>query len=557
MKFINALKLSQENNYQNNIDVISSFNFEYYKYFFNAYFKKHRINLKINDLFTNNLELNLLNYKSKNTLWIFLDWINLNPSFSFRSNKECNNFNLTEDKKIQNNLIHIINKLSYKVKEILIFAPHTRTINDYFEEINFSKSFNTINLWNSFLQKLKNLDNKKIKCVNSDLSRFEICSESIFRSNTPINIDNIQIYVKKILEIIISKSFNKKLIITDLDDTLWDGTLGDVGSEFVSWEQNDKGFKHLYFQKMLYEANKNGKILAIASKNNFENVNKVFKRKNFFLKKKYWSSIQCSWEPKSVMVSKILKELNLGEDSFIFIDNNNFELKEVRSNFPDADYLMFPKENIEFMSFVKKFYSFFKKQNSKEDTIRAQSYEAMKALNKNSSNIETFLKKIKMRCNISKVIDKNEERPFELINKTNQFNLNGIRINESDWYKFFSRNYFILKYELEDNIANHGIIGVLVCKRKNKKLIISSLVLSCRVFSRGMETVFLKSILELSNRLNLETIEFEYKKTSKNSLVKNFFSEHSIKNYKINSNFKINSTFFGKIDNFRVIQPKK
>jgi len=299
---------------------------------------------------------------------------------------------------------------------------------------------------------------------------------------------------------------------------------------------------------MLKESYLSGKILAIASKNEILNLNKVFKRNDFILKKKYWSSIQCNWKPKSEMIYNILKELNLGESSFLFIDNNEFELKEVERKFPKASYLKFPEENIEFMNFIKLFYSHFKINNTKENQIRNKSYQALKIMSKNSSNIGNFLKKINMRCLISRVRDKNELRPLELINKTNQFNLNGIRLSENDWYKYFNKNFHILKFDLRDNIAEHGVIGILVTQIKNGQLNVLNLVLSCRVFSRGVEIVILKSLIKIAIKNNLDLIKFNFKKTSKNFLVEKFLGKNLIKNSFIDiKKFKLNDKFLGKI----------
>ncbi len=548
MKFLNAIKLSQENNYKNYINIISSFNFDNYKYFLNAYFKKFKIDLKIKNTFSNNIEINLLNYSDKSSLWIFLDWSDLISSASFRSNDECKNFTDIKFGNKNENIIKIIDKLSRKVSEILIFAPHTTLINDYASQLSFSNKFNSIELWNSFLKKIDKTNNKKIKCVNESFNKFEICTENLFRSNTPIDIKSIEKYSINIASLILKNKFNKKLIITDLDDTLWRGTLGDKGAKFVSWEQDNETFKFLYYQKMLKESYFNGKILAIASKNEISNLNNVFKRRDFILKKNYWSSIQCSWKPKSEMIYDILQELNLGEDSFLFIDNTEFELKEVKRQFPKANYLKFPEENIKFINFVKEFYSYLKINNTKENLIRNKSYQALKIINKNSTNIDSFLKKINMRCLVSRVVDKNEERPLELINKTNQFNLNGIRLNENDWYKYFKKNYHIMKFNLNDNIAKHGIIGILVSQIKGDQLNILSLVLSCRVFSRGMELVFLKSLIRLAIKNKVKVIKFNFKKTNKNFLVEEFFKKYSIKNFKIDlKKFKLNQKFLGEI----------
>ena len=166
-----------------------------------------------------------------------------------RSNNYCNNIS---DLKLNHNfideLINILNKLSDQVLEILVFAPHTRLINDYVSILNFKNSLNSIGLWNSFLMKFGKIKNRNIKIINEKLNSFEICTENLFRSNTPLNIDNINTFTDQ-LTFVYRPNLNKKLIITDLDDTLWKGTLGESGSTIVSWEKDTETFKHLYYQR--------------------------------------------------------------------------------------------------------------------------------------------------------------------------------------------------------------------------------------------------------------------------------------------------------------------
>jgi FkbH-like protein len=547
LNLLETIKFSKKNNSNATVDVISSFNFDYYKYFFNANFFKKNINLKINKTYTNQLKLNMINYpnNSKSELWIFIDWSDLIPSSSLRlESVRTEKINLKFNKKNQDELIKIILQISKKTKKILVFAPHTVLLNDCILSLNFANRLESLSTWNIFVQKIKKKNN--IKIVNKDFNSYSICTESLFRSNTPINLQDLENYTDRLSELF-QKRVNKKLIITDLDDTLWRGTLGENGPHGVSWEKETNSFKHLYYQNMLREIHSNGKIIAIASKNEIINLSKVFKRKDFFLKK-HFSSIQCSWLPKSQMISNILKELNLGEDSFLFIDNNKFELEEVKRNFPKAEYLLFPEENIDFIKFIKNFYKNFSLVSSEDDKLRNRSYEALKIINKNKLNLNEFLKKINMTCFCARVKNMGESRAFELINKTNQFNLNGTRIDEADKNKYFSKNYFIFKFSLKDKLADHGTIGVVIFKKQGLIFNIEHMVLSCRVFSRNAESVFLKIIINLAKQYKIKKVYFNYKKTLKNKLIKDFFSENLIKNNIINiSKYTLVNKFLGKI----------
>lgn len=549
LNLVEAIKLSENNHSKITINVISSFNFDYYKYFLNANFFYKKIDFKISKTYSNQLKLNLLNYSnnSKSELWIFIDWIDLIPHISLRSDSfETANSNLKFKKKNINELINILLKIGKK-KRILIFAPHTNLVSDHILNINFDNKLESLSIWNFFIKKIEKNKINNIKLVNKEFNKYDICTESLYRSNTPINMMNLGNYANNLSEIF-KKKYNKKLIITDLDGTLWRGVLGESGASAVSWERESNSFKHLYYQKMLREIYQKGKILAIASKNEIFNVEKVFARQDLLLKKKYFSSIKCSWTPKSQMINDILKELNLGDDSFLFIDDSKFELEEVKKNFPKAEYLLFPEENIDFINFIKEFYKNFNFTTNKDDRLRNKSYKALKKVNENKSNLNNFLENIDMVCRATRLKDENDNRAFELINKTNQFNLNGIRIYEENKKKYFLKNYFIIKFSLIDKLADHGTIGVVICKKKEHNMYVEFMVLSCRVFSRNVESVFLKVILNLAKKYEIKNIYFNYNKTNKNSLVKEFFLKNLIKKNSIDIvKFVFSNNFLGKI----------
>jgi aromatic ring-opening dioxygenase LigB subunit len=158
LNLLEIIKFSEKNNSNATVDVISSFNFDYYKYFFNANFFKKNINLKINKTYTNQLKLNMINYhnNSKSELWIFIDWSDLIPSSSLRlESVRTEKINLKFNKKNQDELIKIILQISKKTKKILIFAPHTVLLNDCISSLNFANRLEPLSTWNIFVQKIE------------------------------------------------------------------------------------------------------------------------------------------------------------------------------------------------------------------------------------------------------------------------------------------------------------------------------------------------------------------------------------------------------------------
>ena len=168
MNLIKAVSLAELNKSNNKISVVSSFNFQYYKYFLNAFFYKNKINLKIDRLFSENLELDLLkNLKSRTeNIWFFVDWCDLLASSSLRTNFK--NFNIFEKKNIKSidNLIKIINRFSEINTKISIFSPHTKLLYDNIFLINYKNTLPSVDAWHYFKNKISYLKKKKIKFFN-------------------------------------------------------------------------------------------------------------------------------------------------------------------------------------------------------------------------------------------------------------------------------------------------------------------------------------------------------------------------------------------------------
>ena len=154
-----------------------------------------------------------------------------------------------------------------------------------------------------------------------------------------------------------------------------------------------------------------------------------------------------------------------------------------------------------------------------------------------------------MVCTFKIVSDHLEERPLELINKTNQFNLNGNRINTLNWRNYFDRNKFVIKGNLKDKLADHGTVIVLTVEINKDIVILKNLVISCRVFSRNIEDTIFVLLNLIRKKNNCSKIIFNYKENYKNHLVKEWLEKLEILNNQINltsiKNFK--NRFIGKV----------
>jgi len=321
----------------------------------------------------------------------------------------------------------------------------------------------------------------------------------------------------------------KKGLITDLDDTLWRGILGEAGIEGVSWDLDHHSQMHAFYQRMLAALAGEGVLLGIASKNERDLVEAALDRKDLALPPDAFFPLEVSWGPKSEAVSRILKTWNVGPDSIVFIDDSPLELAEVKASHPNVECIQFPtKKSTAIYDLALRLRDLFGKSALlEEDFIRAESirrsysrasdYEAAKGAPAD------FLDDL--RAEISFHFDKSplDPRALELVNKTNQFNLNGRRYTEVSWQTYV-RNpaTFLLIASYKDKFGPLGKVAVLAGREDGKKLHVDTWVMSCRAFSRRIEFACLGELLA---RFDADEIEFDFVKTERNGPLREFLTE--------------------------------
>lgn len=305
-----------------------------------------------------------------------------------------------------------------------------------------------------------------------------------------------------------SMSAEKKLIITDLDNTFWSGIIGDDGFENISFDESIKGKVHWLYQKLLFNEYLNGVQICACSKNDPEVIKEAFSKCSFIFPAENFTIIKANWLPKSENIKNILKEINLTAESAVFIDDNLMELEEVQTNIQGLTCIQFPKNSNSIEEFLNKIHkNFLRPRPMTSIDQRRNSYATLNIVNEKRSSLDdnqyiSFLKSLEMKLSIEKIRPSNEERAFELLNKTNQFNLTGNRIGQNEFKKVVDQSWVI---SLTDRQTDHGIIGVLIIDDNT----IKQFVLSCRVFSRRVEDEVLKFAHEKANHIL-------YMKTDKN-----------------------------------------
>ena len=320
----------------------------------------------------------------------------------------------------------------------------------------------------------------------------------------------------------------KKGLITDLDDTLWFGLVGEIGHEQVSWDLASHSQLHGLYQQMLRALAEAGVLIAVASKNSPEVAAQALSRSDLILSKDQIFPVEIHWEAKSGSVARILKAWNIGADSVVFVDDSPMELAEVQAAYPSMECVLFPKSDLPAgLALLHRLRDLFgKPQLSAEDSYRLQSIrQGQQFAELQSSNpcLEDLLASAEATVSLEYNPPASDKRVVELVNKTNQFNLNGRRFTEAEWHqRLQAPGSFALGVSYQDKFGPLGKIAVVLGKQEADSLTIEAWVMSCRAFSRRIEH---QTIARLFERFAVKEFVFDFAPTAKNKPVSDFLKE--------------------------------
>lgn len=323
-----------------------------------------------------------------------------------------------------------------------------------------------------------------------------------------------------------------KAIVVDLDNTLYKGVLGEDGIKGI---QLTEGHKKL--QEQLKKLAEKGFFLCVASKNDDRDVRDMFKaRKDFPLKESDFSIISASWDEKANSISEMLRILNIGVDSVLFIDDNIGELTSVLFAFPQIRVLH-AKDDAEITSEMLSFYpGLLKLRTQSEDKIRSADTKANIEREKIRGQMskEDYIKSLKMKLTFDFNNYSMTNRVFELANKTNQFIFNYKRYSYAEVERLMQeKDSLVLTVSLSDKLSDSGIIGVCVALNKKECVEIEEFFVSCRALGRGIDNIIvLGAINEAVKYFNSEKLKVIFKKGERNVPAEMFVKEH-LNNYTI------------------------
>jgi len=322
----------------------------------------------------------------------------------------------------------------------------------------------------------------------------------------------------------------KKCLVLDLDNTLWGGVIGDDGIGGIKLGQGDpEGEAYLEFQRYVRSLRQRGVLLAVCSKNNHDTAMSVFRdHTEMALRPEDVACFMINWSDKAANIRAIAKELNIGVDSLVFVDDNPAERAIVRQLVPEVAVPELPADVTGYIRAIEQHRYFQTLSVGAEDLKRTEFYQAdaaRKAAQSSVADMESFLRSLQMTARIEPINSANLERSAQLIQRSNQFNLTTRRRSVAELTRLMENpDWITVTISLSDRFGDNGLISVILACQVGKALEIDTWLMSCRVLKRGVEQAALNHLLELARLRGLESLRGEYIPTSKNALVRDHYA---------------------------------
>lgn len=311
-----------------------------------------------------------------------------------------------------------------------------------------------------------------------------------------------------------------KVLVLDCDNTLWGGVIGEDGIAGIALTQ---GF--LGLQRYAIAQQEKGILICLASKNAERDVLDVFEqRPDMELKSENIISYRIDWKPKSDNISSLARELNLGLDSFVFIDDNPIECAQLRATLPQVVTLQLPPEH-QIERFLAHLWVFDKLAVTSEDKRRTSLYRenaARQQLEEAATDIADFVASLGLLIDISDPTNDEWPRVAQLTQRTNQFNFTTLRRAEPEMRALQADGSLVLRVTVKDRFGDYGLVGEIVANTGGTGLVVDTLLLSCRVLGRGVEHAMLRRLGEIAAERGLTHVNLRYTPTPKNEPARAF-----------------------------------
>ncbi|MFC1459323.1 HAD-IIIC family phosphatase [Microvirga arabica] len=330
-----------------------------------------------------------------------------------------------------------------------------------------------------------------------------------------------------------TRGLSKKLLVLDLDNTLWGGVIGDDGLEGIVLGQGSAtGEAYVAFQRYVKSLSERGVILAVSSKNETAIVEAAFNdHPEMVLRQSDIAALEASWGDKPTALRKIARDLNVGLDSLVFFDDNPVERDLMRQTLPMVAVPEVPEAVERYIACLGDAGYFEAVAFTGDDRQRTTQYKAnsrRRELEASTTDLEGYLRSLEMRLTVSSFAPVDVPRITQLINKTNQFNVTTRRYSEAEVTSIMSNpNALSFAARLDDCFGSNGIISIVfghLITRDNVCVFdIDTWLMSCRVLGRSVESALLAVVASTTRRAGAERMIGHYRPTSKNMIVQDLF----------------------------------
>lgn len=335
--------------------------------------------------------------------------------------------------------------------------------------------------------------------------------------------------IGRILAAKVGKS--RRVLVLDLDNTLWSGVIGDDGLEGIVLGQGSAaGEAHLAVQRIAKAYAGRGVILCVASKNTHDIAMEVFRRHpDMVLREDDIAATQINWNDKASNIRALAQTLNLGLESFVFLDDNPVERKQVRGELPEVAIPELPADPADWPVVLQGAGYFEQISFTDEDRKRGQFYKSMAERNQvaaEAGDTDAFLRSLNTELSISPFDAIGRKRIAQLISKSNQFNLTTRRYGEQEVEALeHDADAVTMQMRLSDIFGDAGMISVVVGRKREDALDIEAWLMSCRVLGRRVQEAALAALVDRARDMGASRLTGDYLPTPRNGIVADHYDD--------------------------------
>lgn len=314
----------------------------------------------------------------------------------------------------------------------------------------------------------------------------------------------------------------RKVVVVDCDNTLWKGVVGEVGPEGIEIEEH-----HRQLQLALDRLSRSGVLVCLCSKNEESDVWRVFEtRSDFLLRREQVVAAMIDWQPKSENVRRLASRLNLGLDSFVFLDDNPVECAEVAAACPEVLTLNWPLESARALKLLDHVWEFDADEGTREDQQRTRMYQEefrRQALKEDTLTFRDFLSRLELVVDFQPLAADDLARAAQLTHRTNQFNFTTRRREEGELKSLLSDGrHAIFTVRVRDRFGDYGLVGLAIAAPEPERLEVDTFLLSCRVLGRGVEHHMASELGRFAQKRGLGTVRMRVERTRRNAPARSF-----------------------------------